>query len=247
MPIDMKSKEILKNSVKSIRRQRKLAEFDRVKSLRRQYAEELSVIRDALNSSVSGVIIADLEGNIRYVNNTFLRLFEYGGKTDVYGKNAADVFASEKVKTLADVKLIIDRATGETEEFEVLRRNGTSFPVEASASYVTDSKGNVVGRMVSFFDISKRKQAEEEKRKLEVRLQETQHLEAIATLAGGIAHEFNTALQGVMENLDLLKEDLGDNFGGKEYARNLATQIQRLLQLAKQLRAFTKDGKAQTS
>lgn len=243
---DPKTNNPIKKSLESIRRQRKLAEFDKIRSVRKRYAAELSVVRDALNSSVSGVIIADLEGNIRYVNNTFMRLFEYGGKADVYGKNAADLFASDKVRTFADVKAIIDRASGEAEEFEVLNRNGNSFPVEVSASYVTDSEGKVVGRMASFFDISKRKQAEEEKRKLEVRLQETQRLEAIATLAGGIAHEFNNALQGIMGNLDILKERFGENIGVKEYAENMEAQMLRLAKLTRQLLAFAKGGKYRT-
>jgi PAS domain S-box-containing protein len=244
---DKNSNHPIKKSLGSIRQQRKLSEFDRIRSIRKQYAAELSVVRDALNSSVSGVIIADLEGNIRYVNNTFLRLFEYDGKVDVYGKNAADLFASDKVRTFADVKAIIDRASGEAEEFEVLRRNGTSFPVEVSASYVTDSEGNVVGRMASFFDISKRKQAEKDKRKLEVRLLETQRLEAIATLAGGIAHEFNNALQGIMGNLEMLKKNFDDNIGIKEYAKNMEAQTHRLVKLTKQLMAFSKGGKYRTT
>ena len=245
MSKDIESRETLKNTLNSIRRQRKLADYDRAKSLRRQYSAELSVVRDALNSSVNGVIIADLDGNIRYVNNTFLKLFEYGGKTDVYGKNAAELFASKKVKIFADVKAIIDRSSGETEEFEVLRPDKTSFPVEVSASYVTDSEGNFVGRMASFSDISRRKQAEEEKRKMEVCLNETQRLEAIATLAGGVAHEFNNALQGIMGNLELLQYDFGDTTGVKEYAENMQASAKRLLQLTRQLLAFAKGGKYQ--
>ena len=240
---DTKPNNRIKKSLESIRRQRKLTEFDKIRSIRKQYAAELSVIRDALNSSMSGVIITDLEGNIRYVNNAFMRLFEYDGKTNVYGKNAADLFASDKVATFADVMFIIDRANGETEEFEVLNRNGTSFPVEVSASYVRDSEGNIVGRMASFFDISKRKQAEKEKRQLEIRLIETQRLEAIATLAGGIAHEFNNALQGVMGNLDILKDKYGNNTGVKKYADETEAQMMRLVKLTRQLLAFAKGGK----
>lgn len=245
MVSDANSKNIIKSHLENIRRQRKRAEFDRTKTVRRQYSAELSVVRDALNSSVSGVIICDLDGNIRYVNNTFLKLFEYGGKAEIYGKNAADLFVSDKVKTFADVKAIIDRASGDAEEFEVLRQDETSFPVEVAASYVTDSEGHVVGRMASFADITKRKQAEEDKRNLEVRLYETQRLEAIGTLAGGIAHEFHNVLQGIMGNLELLQADCGHHIGVKKYAERLEVHAQRLLQLTRHLLAFAKGGKYQ--
>ena len=245
MVSDANSKNIIKSQLENIRRQRKLAELDRTKSVRRQYSAELSVVRDALNSSVSGVIICDLDGNIRYVNNTFLKLFEYGGKAEIYGKNAADLFVSDKVKTFADVKAIIDRASGDAEEFEVLRRDETSFPVEVSASYVTDSEGNVVGRMASFADITKRKQAEEEKKKLEVRLHETQRFEAIGTLADGIAHEFNNVLQEIMENLESLQADCGHHIGVGKHVETLEVHTQRLLQLTSHLLASVKGGKYQ--
>ena len=156
-------KEGIKKQIEDIRWQRKLLEFEKIKAIRRQYAEELSVVHDALNSSVSGVIITNLEGKIIYVNNTFLRIFDCQTKTEVLGKNAADFFVEESVKKFADVKAIIDRAEGEVEEFAVRRKDGTIFPVEVSSSNVSDSSGNIVGRMASFFDISKRKRAKEEK------------------------------------------------------------------------------------
>jgi two-component system, cell cycle sensor histidine kinase and response regulator CckA len=104
----------------------------------------------------------------------------------------------------------------------------------------------VVGRMASFFDITKRKQAEREKKQLEIRLQETQRLEAIATLAGGIAHEFNNALQGVIGNLDILKDRYGDYNGVKEYTEKMEAQMMHLVKLTKQLLAFAKGGKYRT-
>jgi len=70
--------------------------------------EELSVAYDALNSSVNGVIITNLEGGITYVNPAFLRIFGYTEKAEVLGKNAADLFPGEEVKRFADVKAIID-------------------------------------------------------------------------------------------------------------------------------------------
>jgi hypothetical protein len=70
MPNDIESRETLKNTLNSIRRQRKLADYDRAKSLRRQYAAEFSVVRDALNSSVNGVIIAEFIENLRFAHET---------------------------------------------------------------------------------------------------------------------------------------------------------------------------------
>ncbi len=133
--------------------EKEVAEFSRTK-------QELSVAYDALNSSMSGVIITNLDGRIEYVNATFLRMFEYEDKTAVLGENAAALFATGTVKKFSDVKVIIDEKKGETEEFTAQRKDGTRFPVEVSSSNVSDNRENIVGRMASFIDITGRKQAE---------------------------------------------------------------------------------------
>ena len=245
MSSQKKSDSTIKSNLGNIRRQRRLAEFDRVKSLRRQYATELSLLRDALNSSVCGVIITDLNGCIRYVNNSFLRLCVYGGKADIYGKNIADLFASDKVGTFARVKAIIDGASGQAEEFKVLCRNGTSLTVEICVSYVTDTQGHVVGRMALFFDITQRKLAQEEKIKLQGRFHESQRLEIIAGLAGVISDELNNVLQGIIGHFQTMKAVVDEHMGVKEFAENTEAQMRRLLQLTRELLAVAKSGELQ--
>jgi len=149
--------EQLEQRVKAL--EREVAEFDRTK-------QALSVAYDALNSSMSGVIITDLDGRITYVNAAFLRMFEYEDKAPVLGENAAVLFATGAVKKFSDVKAIIDEKEGETEEFTAQRKDGTTFPVEVSSSNVSDDKGNIIA---SFIDIAGRKQAEEALRESEQR------------------------------------------------------------------------------
>ena len=56
---------------------------------RQKMEEELSIVYDALNSSVSAVIITNLEGQIKYINSAFLKMFVYEEKMQILGKNAA--------------------------------------------------------------------------------------------------------------------------------------------------------------
>jgi PAS domain S-box-containing protein len=134
----------------------------------------LSIVYDAIDSTVGGILIANLEGRITYVNPSFLRMFEYMDKEEVLGNNVADFFASKEIESLADVAAIIDLTTRATAEFAVVRKDGTRFYVEVSSSNVTNDQGNVVGAMASFVDITRRKQTEMERedliRKLETAL-----------------------------------------------------------------------------
>ena len=141
----------------------------------------VNVVFDTLNSTVSGVIVTDLDGMITFVNPSFCRMLEYL-PTQLIGLNAVTFFAVEKVKNMSDVIDIIDLSENDTEEFVVERSDGKQIIVEVSASNVTSSSGQIVGRMGSFVDITKRKHVEIDRDKLIKKLEDS--LEKIKTLRG---------------------------------------------------------------
>jgi PAS domain S-box-containing protein len=136
------------------------------------------MVVDAVNSSVGGIIITDLEGNIRFANPAFCNMFDYQ-LDEVLGKNAAELFSDRNIKKIVDVLSIIDTSKNLTEEFVVERRDGISFFVEVSASSVTSATDKRIGRMASFIDITKRKMLEAD---LEKKLQDA--LDQIKVLSG---------------------------------------------------------------
>ena len=141
----------------------------------------VNVVFDTLNSTVSGVIVMDLGGMITFVNPSFCRMLEYL-PAQLIGLNAVTFFAAEKVKNMSDVIDIIDLSENDSEEFVVERSDGKLVIVEVSASNVTSSSGQIVGRMGAFVDITKRKQVEIDRDKLIKKLEDS--LEKIKTLRG---------------------------------------------------------------
>jgi len=135
---------------------------------RKRLQEELSVVYDALYSSVSGVIIANPDGRIRYVNPAFLRMFDYMNEAEVLGRNTAELFTSKEVEHFF-VGIVDSAGSGETDIFEIRRNNGTTFPVEVATSCITDQKGNNIGRMAWFIDVSEREMAKQALRESEER------------------------------------------------------------------------------
>jgi PAS domain S-box-containing protein len=166
---DKRTKKQLIDELSELRH--RIGELEASKSELNSLKEALSIVYDAIDSTVGGIVITNLEGRITYVNPAFLKIFEYSDKSEVLGLHAADFFASKEVKSLADVRTIIDLTSGATEEFLVVRKDGTTFHVEVSSSNVTNSSGNIVGRMASFVDISDRKRTERERENLVSRLQ----------------------------------------------------------------------------
>jgi two-component system sensor kinase FixL len=204
------------------------------KALARERAQaELSVVHDALHSSVSGVIITNPDGEITYVNPAFLRIFEYGNKAEVLGKNAAELFATDEVRKFSDVQTIIDETRGETEEFGAHRKDGTTFFVEVSSSNVTDNTGKIVGRMASFIDISDKKEAQQ-------KLEKTN--EELRALVRIVSHDLQNpiiAIQGFSSRL--LKKHCGE-IGEKAIAclQHIKTNASRMQLLVNDLLALSK-------
>ena len=114
----------------------------------------LSLLFDALNSSPNGVILTDLGGRIVYANASFLQILGYRNKNEISGRNAVELFPSQKIKKFSDLGTIINKADGLTEELIVERKGGKKIPVEVSSSIIRNHKGKTVGKMTSFRDIS---------------------------------------------------------------------------------------------
>ncbi len=100
------------------------------------------------------------------------------------------------------------------------------------------------GEVVALFDdVTEQKQAKEEKARLEDQFQQAQRMEAIATLAGGIAHQFNNALSPISVNLDMLEMDYPGNEKIANYTKQMKDSAHRMVLLTSQLLAYARGGK----
>lgn len=139
----------------------RVAELEKA-SVERDYAqEEWSVLFDALESSLNAVLITNLEGRIVYVNSAFLTMFEYEAKSELFGRNAEDLFDTQEITSLADVKALVYKGKGKTQAFTARRKDGSTFLVQTSTSNVTDTDGKTIGRMASLVDVTEHKLAQD--------------------------------------------------------------------------------------
>jgi len=198
---------------------------------RQQLEKELSIIKDALDSTASGIIITDEWGAMQYANPAFLRMFEYGNKTEIKGNAAADLFASQEVRRFADVENIIDKAKGAIEEFTVLKKDGSMFHVEVTTSAVTDHEGHDVGRMASFVDISDR-------RRLEEALRESS--EKIKLFAYSVSHDLKGPAVGIYGLARRFLTDYRDVLDdrGKRYCDQILKASEQIALLAEKINQY---------
>ncbi len=92
-------------------------------------------------------------------------------------------------------------------------------------------------------DITERKTAEEERRKIEAQIQVTQKLESLGVLAGGIAHDFNNLLMAILGNIDLALMDMTPSSPVRSNLLEAAKASQRAADLCRQMLAYSGRGR----
>jgi PAS domain S-box-containing protein len=169
---------------------------------RKRDQEFAAQLRDIVESSDDAIVSKDLDGVIRSWNHGAERLFGYS-KEEALGQPISLVVPEnhrhEEAAMLARI------AEGlPVKHFETVRRHkdGRLIHVSLTISPVREAKGRMVGASHIARDITERVQFEEQ-------LRETQKLESLGVLAGGLAHDFNNLLTGVMGNASLVVEELG--------------------------------------
>ena len=164
-----------------------------------------------ISSSNDAIISQSLEGTITSWNPSAERLFGYHAR-DVLGRNGNILLPreqqDEQVAVLARVAL--GEATLEHDAVRV-RSDGTSVDVATTVSPILDGAGVVVGASVIARDITDRTRAADERRALQEQLNQSQRLESLGQLAGGVAHDFNNLLAVIISYATLVAEAVEEN------------------------------------
>ena len=102
---------------------------------------------------------------------------------------------------------------------------------------------NLDGALVFARDISERKKLEYAKNEVEAQLRQQQKLEAIGTLAGGVAHEINNPINGIMNYAQLILDSTSDRAAIAEYAGEILHETDRVATIVKNLLQFSRQEK----
>jgi diguanylate cyclase (GGDEF)-like protein/PAS domain S-box-containing protein len=128
--------------------------IDRDITRRKVMEDELRRKDWAIESSINGIGIADLEGHLTYVNQSFLKMWGYDEK-EVLGKHLLK-FCQKKDEVVEAIK-----DEGWIGEMKARRKNGSLFDVSFSASMVKDKNNNPICMLASFIDITENVQLRE--------------------------------------------------------------------------------------
>lgn len=127
---------------------------------RKNSERKLKTMESAIATSINAIALADLKGNLTFINPSFLKMWGYKKDKEVLGQSIIKFWLksddAEKI-----VKNLFDKGTS-MGELVGRRKDGSIFNVQLSASIVTDKSGKPFNMMASFVDITERKKAMEE-------------------------------------------------------------------------------------
>jgi PAS domain S-box-containing protein len=188
-----------------------------------------------LHAAHDAILTIDAQLKIREFNPAAERIFGYA-RLDVLGKKAEILIPSADrpglLASLADyMKSGRGPLAGRQLELRGLKADGTEFPVELTVARLGADRSVEIAAFVR--DIT-------ERRVLEEQLRQSQKLEAIGRLAGGVAHDFNNILMSIMGAADLLLVGLEDENPARDEADEIKQSVVRGAGLTRQLLAFSR-------
>ena len=197
--------------------------------------------RAIIENMEEGYIEVDLKGRLTFFNEAAMNFLGYS-REETMGMHYKNYTDEENARRIFEAYSGVYK-TGvplPLFEWEVIRKDGARRTVEGSASLIADAGGRPVGFRGLFRDTTDRKHLQDEHEHLQERLNRAEKMEALGTLAGGVAHDINNVLGVLVGYSELLLERIEEGNSLRSYASNIMNSslkagaiIQDLLTLAR--------------
>ena len=222
---------------------------DQSEQLKKQTEKILTLYKQnkmILNAAGEGIYGVNMQGDTTFVNQAALDLTGFT-RYELLGNNQHELIhhthkdgTPYPYEQCPIYRCIIEGKAITVEEEIFWRKDGTSFPVELNTSPIME-KGDILGAVVVFRDISERNIMEREKTSMREQLLQSQKMEAVGTLAGGVAHDINNMLTAIQGYTDLISMFSGEsNTKVKTYLEKISSVTSRAGALTKQLLLFSR-------
>ena len=198
----------------------------------------ISQWKSIVDSSTEGVARNDLEGHILYWNKGCERIFGYS-EQEVLGKPWSVLVPVDRPEDFPLVLQHIREGRGAQYQAVRLRKDGKRIDVSVSLAPLQDREGRLAGASLYIQDVTERVRLKEALRQQEQQVLQSQKMEVVGRLAGGVAHDFTNLLTAVHVNAQLLaQEKLGEE--GHEALESIRNTVDRAVELTRQLLTFSR-------
>lgn len=189
------------------------------------------------------LLLVDARGKILTANNAVFDSLGYR-EAELIGQDASTLFVKH-LPWLVDIHSGDEYPPKKVTDVEVFfnKKNTLTVPVSLSGTAICDQSDNVQGVILIARDITARKRAEQEKAELMEMYRQSQKLESIGRLAGGVAHDMNNILGAIMASALVVKEEVPPASDLSDGIDNILSACYRGRDLTRNLLGFARKGK----
>jgi len=213
-----------------------------VKDITKRKLAEQSLREESLtlNQIQDRVTVTDLDGYITYINDAECRMLGRS-REELIGKHIS-IFGEDPSAGATQQEILEETLQNGNWRGEVTNicADGSSVIMDCRTHIVKDDFGNPIALCGISTDITKRKRAEEEKARLQEQYLQSQKMEALGQLTGGVAHDFNNLLQVINGGTEMALMDLEPGHPARDTLIEIARAGQRAADLVSQLLLFSR-------
>ena len=181
-----------------------------------------------------------IEGIVLEVSPSVERISQYSQK-DLIGQSLFDIYANPDQRE-ETIKLLIEKGYVNDLEIHLKNKDGKVHFCSVNAQLLKDRYGKPDRIIGIFRDISSQKAMAKERKELEERLNRSKKMEALGLLAGGVAHDLNNILSGIVTYPEVLAMDLEEDDPLKKSLRVIQSSGNRASEIVQDLLTLSRRG-----
>jgi len=200
---------------------------------RKKMEQDLGRLAMALNQAGAGLILFNHDWIIEYVNPAY-ELMSGSTKEEIIGRDVE--FLRKDTVIIFDSEIPQHAASGGKRwsgHIKRKKKSGEAFDVKLTVSPILDSEGRIIGYMSVVQDIT-------HQIRLQQSMAQSQKMEAIGTLAGGIAHDLKNIFTPILINSEMVLEDVGADNPAYPLLKDILDASRTGVDLVKQIMTFAR-------